>query len=167
MSATSEAARVLEANARFVARFDRGDAALPPSRSLAILTCIDARIDPSKAFGLEIGDAHVVRNAGGRASDDAIRSLLVSTWLLGPREIMVVHHEDCGMLTFTDDVLQGLIRDKTGQDRSATHFLTFKDLDGSVRDDVAKIREEAAFPGDVRVSGWIYDVRTGALREVS
>jgi carbonic anhydrase len=158
---------LLEANREFAAGFDRGDLEIPPAKPVVILTCIDARIDPAKALGLEIGDAHVIRNAGGRASDDAIRSLLISSWLLGTREVLVIHHTDCGMAKFTDDVLAGKIKEETGQDASGIEFLTFEDLDESVRDDVERLRRwRATLPEGVSVSGHVYDVRSGAIREV-
>ena len=158
---------VVEANRRFASGFDRGDAQLPPARPLAILTCIDARLDPAKFLGLDIGDAHVLRNAGGRATDDAIRSLLISSWLLGTRGSMVIHHSDCGMLAFTDQVLVDMIRDKTGQDRSDMRFLAFTDVEESVREDVQALKDDLAFPADVAVTGWVYDVRTGLLERVA
>ena len=131
-----------------------------------MLTCIDARIDPSKALGLEIGDAHVIRNAGGRATDDAVRSLLISSWLLGTREFLVIHHTDCGMEKFTDDAVAEIIAERSGEDVSDVEFLTFGDLDQSVRDDVQRIRSLSQIPADATVSGHVYDVRTGTLREV-
>ena len=105
---------VVEANQRFAASFDKGELEIPPARNIAVLTCIDARIDPAKALGLDIGDAHVIRNAGGRATDDAVRSLLISSWLLGTREFLVIHHTDCGMRSakageFTDEAVAEII----------------------------------------------------------
>jgi carbonic anhydrase len=157
---------VLEANQRFANTFDKGDLEIPPARNIAVLTCIDARIDPAKALGLEIGDAHVIRNAGGRASDDAVRSLLISSWLLGTREFLVIHHTDCGMEKFTDDAVAEIIAERSGEDVSDVEFLTFGDLDQSVRDDVQRIRSLSQIPADATVSGHVYDVRTGTLREV-
>jgi carbonic anhydrase len=157
---------VLEANHRFANTFDKGDLEIPPARSIAVLTCIDARIDPAKALGLEIGDAHVIRNAGGRATDDAVRSLLISSWLLGTREFLVIHHTDCGMEKFTDDAMAEIIAERSGEDVSDVGFLTFRDLDQSVWDDVQRIRSLSQIPADATVSGHVYDVRTGTLREV-
>ncbi len=158
---------LLEANRSFAAGFDQGDLEIPPAKHVVVLTCIDARIDPARALGLEIGDAHVIRNAGGRATEDAIRSLLISSWLLGTREFLVIHHTDCGMTKFTDDVLVGVVKEATGQDVSDREFLSFSDLDQSVRDDVERIRAEAkVLPDGISVSGHVYDVRTGALREI-
>ena len=106
--------RFLEANERYAATFTKGDLAMPPARRVAILTCMDARLDPAKFLGLEEGDAHVIRNAGGRATADALRSLIISQQLLGTREIVVIHHTDCGMLTFTDDQLRRQLRERFG-----------------------------------------------------
>ena len=157
---------VVEANQRFAASFDKGELEIPPARNIAVLTCIDARIDPAKALGFDIGDAHVIRNAGGRATDDAVRSLLISSWLLGTREFLVIHHTDCGMEKFTDEAMTEIITQRGGQDVSHLDFLTFRDLDQSVRDDVDRIRSVSQIPADATVSGHVYDVRTGTLREV-
>jgi carbonic anhydrase len=162
----AEVAKLLEANDRFAASFDRGTLQIPPARGVLVLTCIDARIDPARALGLDIGDAHVIRNAGGRASEDAVRSALVSSWLLGTREFVVIHHTDCGMEKFTDDELRGKILDEKGVDVRDRGFLTFADLDESVRADVTRLRDEEALPEGVTVSGYVYDVQTGKLREV-
>ena len=157
---------LLAANERYAAGFDKGDLPLPPARQVAVLVCMDARIDPAKALGLAEGDAHVIRNAGGRASDDALRSLAISHELLGTREVVVVHHTDCGMLTFTNDQIRQRLRDRLGADASAIDFLPFGDLDRSVRDDVATIRSSPLIPDDIAVSGFVYDVRSGRLRRV-
>jgi carbonic anhydrase len=157
---------VVEANQKFAESFDKGDLEIPPARNIAVLTCIDARIDPAKALGLDIGDAHVIRNAGGRASDDAVRSLLISSWLLGTREFLVIHHTDCGMGMFTDEAMEEIIAERSGEDVSEVDFLTFRDLDQSVRDDVDRIRSLGPIPADATVSGHVYDVRTGTLCEV-
>jgi len=157
---------VVEANQKFAESFDQGDLEIPPARNIAVLTCIDARIDPAKVLGLDIGDAHVIRNAGGRATDDAVRSLLISSWLLGTREFLVIHHTDCGMEKFTDKSMAEIIGERCGQDVSELDFLTFSDLDQSVRDDVDRIRSLGRIPVDATVSGHVYDVRTGTLREV-
>ena len=156
----------LAANERYAARFDKGDLPLPPARQVAVLVCMDARIDPAKVLGLTEGDAHVIRNAGGRASDDALRSLAISHELLGTREVVVVHHTDCGMLTFTNDQLRQRLQDRLGADASGIDFLPFDDLHQSVRDDVATIRTSPLVPDDVVVSGFVYDVRTGRLQRV-
>jgi carbonic anhydrase len=161
----SEVERINEANAAFAAGFDEGELEVPPARPLAVLTCIDARLDPATFLGLEIGDAHVLRNAGGRATDDAIRSLLISSWLLGTREFAVIHHTDCGMTKFTDPVLRDMIRDQAGVEVDL-EFLSFPDPEASTREDVDTIRGTKGFPDGVTVSGHVYDVRTGKLRPV-
>ena len=157
---------LLGANRHFVEGFDKGHLPMPPARGVSILTCMDARLHPETFLGLEIGDAHVIRNAGGRASEDAIRSLIISTKLLGTREFVVIHHTDCGMLTFTNEDLRGKLAAETEADPSGIDFLPFSDLEGSVRDDVARIKDSPFIPEDTVVSGWIYDVRTGRLQEV-
>jgi carbonic anhydrase len=157
---------VLEANQRFAESFDKGELEIPPARNIAVLTCIDARIDPAKALGLDIGDAHVIRNAGGRPTDDAVRSLLISSWLLGTREFLVIHHTDCGMAKFTDDAVAEIIAERSGEEVSDLDFFTFRDLEKSVRDDVDRIRSLGKIPANETVSGHVNDVRTGTLREV-
>ena len=155
------------ANARYAEGFAKGDLATPPKRRFAVLTCMDARLDPAKALGLEEGDAHVIRNAGGRASDDALRSLVISQQLLGTREVLVVHHTDCGMATFTNDQLRDKLRAALGVDPGDTDFLPFADIEQSVRDDVATIRASPLISTDVRITGYVYDVWTGRLSEVA
>lgn len=157
---------LLAANQRYAAGFDRGDLLIPPARRLAVVTCMDARLDPLRFLGLKEGDAHIIRNAGGRASDDALRSLIISHTLLGTREFLVIHHTDCGMVTFTDQQLQERLQREHGADASDIDFLTFRDLDEGVREDVAKIRASPFIPGDIPVTGFVYDVATGRLREV-
>jgi carbonic anhydrase len=127
---------------------------------------MDARIDPAKALGLEIGDAHVIRNAGGRVSDDAIRSLIISTTLLGTREVVVIQHTDCGMLTFKNEDLHSKLADERGTDASDIDFLPFPDLSANLREDVERIRSNPHLDPAVTVSGYVYDVDTGALTEV-
>jgi carbonic anhydrase len=161
----SEVDRLKDANASFAERFDNGDLEIPPARPLVVLTCIDARVDPATSLGLDLGDAHVIRNAGGRATEDAIRSLLISSWLLGTREFAVIHHTDCGMTKFTDPVLRDMIRDQAGVEVDMD-FLSFEDPEQSARDDVDAIRGTKGFPDGVTVSGHVYDVRTGRLHEV-
>ena len=163
----SEISALLDANRSFAASFASGDLPMPPARPVAVVTCMDARLHPETFLGLDVGDAHVIRNAGGRASEDALRSLIISSWLLGTREFVVIHHTDCGMLTFTDDVLQQKVKESTGGDVSSFDFLTFSDLDQSVREDVERIRSlRDGLPEGVSVSGYVYDVRSGELREV-
>lgn len=157
---------VLAANERYAAGFTKGSLPSPPALGLAVLTCMDARIDPARALGLKEGDAHVIRNAGGRASEDAIRSLVVSSHLLGTREFLVIHHTDCGMLTFTNDEIRDQIRQKLGADASQVDFLPLTDLDTNVREDIEVIRSSPLLPRDISVRGFVYDVRNGRLREV-
>lgn len=176
---------VLAANEAYAADFgDKGELALPPARHFAILTCMDARLDPAKYAGLAEGDAHVIRNAGGRASDDAIRSLVISYKLLGTAEWFVIHHSDCGMEFFTDEVIRGLLSSSletaalgpdgfhdVGEGPGAAEgnyidWLTIKDNAQSVVEDVARIRDHPLVPGRIPVYGYIYDVRTGRLVEV-
>jgi carbonic anhydrase len=176
---------LLAANAAYAANFgDKAKLALPPRRRFAILTCMDARLDPAKYAGLAEGDAHVIRNAGGRATDDAIRSLVISYKLLGTREWFVIHHTDCGMQLFTDDIMAGLL-DKSletatidengwhdhgpGPGSVHGHYVkwhTIDDLAGSVVDDVRRIRSHPLVPIRIPVYGYIYDVRSGRLIEV-
>jgi len=162
----SELPTLLEANRSYARSFGQGDLQIVPGRPVLVLTCIDARLDPAKILGLEIGDAHVIRNAGGRASDDAIRSATISTWLLGTRELVVIHHTNCGMTLFTDEVLHEKIREATGVDVSDEEYLSFADPEESLREDVARLRDLKTLPEGVAVTGLMYDVRTGELREV-
>lgn len=176
---------VLAANANYAANFGNKDKLpMPPGRHFAILTCMDARLDPAKYAGLAEGDAHVIRNAGGRASDDAIRSLVISYKLLGTREWFVVHHSDCGMQTFTDDIMRDLLASslKTATvDASGWHdsgqgpgspegkyidWLTISDQAKSVLEDVQRIKNHPLVPKDIPVYGYIYDCHSGKLVEV-
>jgi carbonic anhydrase len=176
---------VLAANAAYADEFGaRADLALPPARRFAILTCMDARLDPAKYAGLVEGDAHVIRNAGGRASDDAIRSLVISYKLLGTAEWFVIHHTDCGMEFFTDEVIRGLLANSletaalgadgfhdvgTGPGSSEAAYidwLTIADQTGAVEDDVNRIRSHPLVPESIAIYGYVYDVRTGRLVEV-
>jgi carbonic anhydrase len=167
MSVTDE---LVAANQSYAATFTKGDLPLPPARKVAILVCMDARIDPARALGLEEGDAHVIRNAGGRAAD-ALRSLVISHELLGTREIVVIHHTDCGMLTFDNAAIRSKLADELGTDAANAaeqiDFLPFSDLDRSVREDVATIRSSPLIPADIPVRGFVYDVQTGALRDIA
>jgi len=176
---------VLAANADYAADFgDKAELPIPPGRHFAILTCMDARLDPAKYAGLAEGDAHVIRNAGGRASDDAIRSLIISYKLLGTREWFVIHHTGCGMETFTDDIMRDLLASSlktasvdasgwhdTGEGPGSTEgnyidWLTFSDNARSVIEDVERIRNHPLVPHDIPIYGYIYDVKTGKLVEV-
>jgi carbonic anhydrase len=162
----SELDRMIEANRRYAERFEDGGKPMPPARSVAILTCMDARIHPEPALGLAVGDAHMIRNAGGRASDDAIRSLIISSRLLGTNEFAVIHHTDCGMLTFTNQQLQEKLAAEAGVDASGIDFLPFSDLRQSVADDVHRILDTPQLDDAIAVSGYIYDVHSGALEMV-
>jgi len=178
-------AEVIRANNQYAGEFgSKSDLCLPPARRFAILTCMDARLDPAKYAGLSEGDAHVIRNAGGRASDDAIRSLVISYKLLGTREWFVIHHTDCGMELFTDDIIRNLLakslktatvdasgwkntEESGGSDEARfISFLTIKNLAESVVEDVVRIRSHPLVPIDIPVYGYIYDVKTGKLIEV-
>lgn len=177
--------QVLDANQRYAADFgDKGKLALPPARGFAILTCMDARLDPAKYAGLAEGDAHVIRNAGGRASDDAIRSLVISHKLLGTNEWFVIHHTDCGMELFDNPTMGELLTESlaTAQlgpggwsnnsheggstEGKYIQWLTFKDNAASVREDVRRIRSHPLVPKNIPVHGYIYDVKSGRLIEV-
>ncbi len=159
---------ILAANGRYADAFgDKGALPMPPGRKLAVLACMDARMHPEKFAGFSEGDAHVIRNAGGRASDDAIRSLIISHKLLGTREFYVIHHTDCGMLTFTDADLRKKLREDTGSDAGdRIEFLPFSEVEQSVVDDVRTIREHPLIPNDIPIYGFVYDVKSGRLNEV-
>jgi carbonic anhydrase len=166
MSQTTQTDELL-ANAReYEAGFDRGDLPLPPARKLAVLACMDARLDPQAVLGLEPGDAHVIRNAGGVVDEDAIRSLAISQNLLGTEEIVLIHHTDCGMLTFTDEQLAEKLESETGR-RPEWHAHAFGDIEGDVQSGIEKIRASPFVPNTDSVRGFVYEVETGALREVS
>ena len=157
---------LVAANEPYVKGFDRGDLPLPPRRHVAIVTCMDARILPSRVLGLDVGDAHVIRNAGGRARE-ALRSLVISQRLLGTEEVAVIHHTDCGMLTFSNEALRAKIKQELGADAGDLDFLPFTDLDESVREDVAFLKASPLIPDAVPIRGFVYDVRTGRLREIA
>ncbi len=157
----------LKANEDYAATFQKGHLPMPPARHVAVLTCMDARLHPARFLGLELGDAHVIRNAGGRASDDAIRSLVISQQLLGTNTVVVIHHTDCGMLTFSNADLRGKLKQELNADAEYIDFLPFKDLEKSVRDDVATIKNSPLIPKSVEVSGFIYDVKSGRLLPVT
>ncbi|CAH0021174.1 unnamed protein product [Clonostachys rhizophaga] len=152
------------ANERYVASFTKGDLPLPPGRKVAVVACMDARLDPAKALGLEEGDAHVIRNAGGRTID-ALRSVVISQQLLGTREIVIVHHTDCGMLTFSDTDIKAKIRDDLNENADHIAFLPFGDLRKSVLDDI-EILKKSPLVLDVPITGYIYDVKTGKVDKV-
>ena len=176
---------VLAANAEYAATYgEKSKLAIPPARRFAILTCMDARLDPARYAGLAEGDAHVIRNAGGRASDDAIRSLVISHKLLGTCEWFVIHHTDCGMATFTEDTIRKLLATSldtatlesdgwvdTGEgpgsgEASYIDWLTFEEVGPSVVDDIKRIRRHPLVPNDIPIYGYLFDVATGSLNEV-
>jgi carbonic anhydrase len=163
----SEVQEFQKANAAYASSFSKGNLPMPPGRHVAILTCMDARLDPARFLGLEEGDAHVIRNAGGRASEDALRSLTISEQLLGTNEVVVIHHTDCGMLTFSNEDLRKKLKQELNADAEHVDFLPFKDLEQSVRDDVATIKNSSFIPKNIEVSGFIYDVRSGRLLPVT
>jgi carbonic anhydrase len=162
MSVTDEVLRNAETYAE---SFDKADLPLPPAKKLAVLACMDARLIPSKILGLEEGDAHILRNAGGVVTDDEIRSLAISQRLLGTEEIVLLHHTDCGMLTFTDDDFKRSLQDDTGI-KPAWSAEAFSDLDEDVRQSIARIKASPFIPNKDSVRGFVYDVETGKLREV-
>jgi carbonic anhydrase len=150
----------------YAASFDKGELPAPPARRVAVLACMDARLLPSRVLGLQEGDAHVIRNAGGVVTDDAIRSLAISQRLLGTREIVLLHHTDCGMQTFSDDEFKRSIQDDTGI-KPAWAAEAFDDLEEDVRQSIARIQSSPFIPHKDSVRGFVYDVHTGEVREVS
>lgn len=163
MAVTEE---LLANNESYAAGFDKGDLPPAPARHVAVVACMDARLDPARALGLAEGDAHVIRNAGGVISDDAVRSLVISQRLLGTDEIILIHHSDCGMLTFTDAALKDQITEDVGL-RPSFAFETFADVDDDVRQSIARIKANPFIPKKDRVRGFVYEVKTGHLREVT
>jgi carbonic anhydrase len=163
MSATDE---LLANNESYAASFDLGDLPLPPAKKVAVIACMDARLNVHALLGLEVGDAHVIRNAGGVVTEDEIRSLAISQRLLGTEEIVLIHHTDCGMLTFTDDGFKADIEADTGI-RPSWAAEAFPDLDGDVKQSVARIKASPFIPRKDSVRGFVYDVHTGKLREVA
>jgi carbonic anhydrase len=163
MTVTDE---LLQNAERYAADFDRGDLPMPPAKSVAVLACMDARLNPYGILGLQEGDAHVIRNAGGVVTDDEIRSLAISQRLLGTKEIILIHHTDCGMLTFVDDDFRRQIQDETG---IKPHWAAeaFDDLETDVRQSIARIKSSPFIPNKENVRGFVYDVKTGRLDEVT
>ncbi len=157
---------LLEANERYAGSFDKGDLPAPPARRVAVVTCMDARLHPEDFLGIELGGAHVIRNAGGRVSDDAIRSLVISQRLLGTNEVVVIQHTDCGMMSIENEDVAAKIRKDLGVDVSGHDFLTFSDLEQSVRDDVETLKSSELIPDDVTIVGAVYEVESGKIREV-
>jgi len=164
---TSTVQEFLKANEKYAGNFQKGSLPMPPARKAVILTCMDARLDPARFLGLEEGDAHVIRNAGGRATEDALRSLVISEQLLGTTEVVVIHHVDCGMLTFSNEDLRGKLKQDFGTSADHIDFLPFKDLEQSVRDDIATIKASPFIPDSITVTGFIYDVKSGKLLPVT
>jgi carbonic anhydrase len=163
MSTTDQ---LLDNAGRYAADFDKGSLAMPPGRKVAVLACMDARINPYGLLGLSEGDAHVIRNAGGVVTSDAIRSLAISQRLLGTEEIILIHHTDCGMLTFSDDDFRRRVQEDTGI-KPEWAAEAFPDLDEDVRQSIARIKASPFIPHKDRVRGFVYDVHDGSLREVS
>jgi carbonic anhydrase len=163
MTVTDE---LLQNAERYAAEFDKGDLPLPPARKIAIVACMDARLIPTRVLGLAEGDAHVIRNAGGVVTDDEIRSLAISQRLLGTEEIVLIHHTDCGMLTFTDDDFKQSIQAETGI-KPEWAAEAFSDLDEDVRQSIARIKASPFIPRKDAIRGFIYAVETGRLREVT
>ena len=163
MTVTDE---LLANNAAYAASFTKGELPLPPAKHVAIVACMDARLDPAQVLGFDEGDAHVIRNAGGAVTDDAIRSLAISQRLLGTDEIILIHHTDCGMLTFSDEELKTQIAEETGV---RPHFAieTFSDLEADVHQSIARIKASPFVPKKDHIRGFVYEVETGKLREVS
>jgi carbonic anhydrase len=150
----------------YAASFDKGDLPLPPAKKVAVLACMDARLNPYGILGLQEGDAHIIRNAGGVVTDDEIRSLAISQRLLGTEEIILIHHTDCGMRTFTDDEFKRAIQDETGI-KPEWAAEAFDDLDEDVRQSVARIKGSPFIPRKDSVRGFVYEVETGRMREVT
>ena len=170
MSTTDE---LLANNQDYAASFDKADLPVPPARKVAVVACMDARLNVYRVLGLQEGDAHVIRNAGGVVTDDAIRSLAISQRLLGTEEIVLIHHTDCGMLTFTSDALRRIVKDAAPGDAAVAarvdeiDFLEFQDLHASVKEDVAWVKGEALLLPDTTVTGWVYDVKSGRVVQVT
>jgi len=163
MSVTDE---LIRNNEGYASNFSKGDLPAPPAKKTLVLTCMDARLLPSRFLGLEEGDAHVVRNAGGRAQD-ALRSIVISQQLLGTEEVLVIHHTGCGMLSFQNADLHAKVKDDLGADASDIDFLPFSDLEQSVRDDVQFLKDSPLVPDDVSIRGFVYDVESGKVTEVN
>ncbi|HVC42521.1 MAG TPA: carbonic anhydrase [Candidatus Saccharimonadales bacterium] len=157
--------KLLENNERYAAQFDKSDTSLPPALGVAIVACMDARLHVSAMLGLEIGDAHIIRNAGGVVTEDAIRSLVISQRLLGTREIVLIHHSDCGMVTFSDDAIKVQIQEDTGI-RPPFALESFPEAAADVRQSIARINASPFIPHRDSVRGFVYDVSTGRLNEV-
>ena len=163
MSVTDE---LIKANEGYAAGFTKGDLPIPPGRKVAVVACMDARLIPSRILGLEEGDAHVIRNAGGLARD-ALRSLVISQQLLGTNEVVILQHTECGMVTFQNEDVYAKVKDSLGADASGIDFMPFPDLEQSIRDDIKFLKDSPLIADDVSVRGFLYDVKTGKITEVS
>ncbi|KAL9633536.1 MAG: hypothetical protein Q9164_004643 [Protoblastenia rupestris] len=168
--ATATQKNLIENNEKYSSNFTEGDLALPPAKKYAVVTCMDARIDPAAAFGISLGDAHVIRNAGGNARD-AIRSLVISEQLLGTNEILLIKHTGCGMLTFKNEDAHGIVEKNLGaegkKELGVLDFQPFSLLEKGVEDDVEYLRSSKAIPDSVTISGWVYEVETGKVRNIT
>jgi carbonic anhydrase len=162
----SEHDALLEANDRYAARFAQGELSHRPGRRFAVLTCMDCRLDPAKALGLDEGDAHVIRNAGGVATDDALRSIVISHWLLGTREVFVIGHTECGLASLDEGQLRERLAQEAGASSEWLELHPFEDEEAIVRTSLLRLRASDLLPDDYGVTGFLYDVRTGKLREV-
>jgi carbonic anhydrase len=164
MSTTDEG---LKANQEYAQAFKLGHLAMPPARKLAIVACMDARMTVEQMLGLKTGDAHIIRNAGGIVTEDAIRSLIISYTLLGTQEFMIINHTDCGMLTFKNDDLKAQLKQKTGVTSSSPEvFHAFSDVESNVREQIQKVKSHPWIPKEIPVRGFVYDVKTGRLKEI-
>jgi carbonic anhydrase len=159
---------VRRANESYSRGFKLGQLAMPPARKIAIVACMDARLTLEPMLGLKTGDAHIIRNAGGIVTDDVIRSLIISQQLLGTQGVMIINHTDCGMLTFTDDALRSKLTSSTGKYAVApARFYAFSDVEQNVRDQIQKVRTHPWIPQQITVRGFVYDVRSGRLKEIT
>jgi carbonic anhydrase len=164
MSTTDD---LLQANQRYAHQFDLGNLAMPPARKVAVVACMDARLTVEQFLGLKTGEAHIIRNAGGIITEDALRSLVISQQLLGTKEVLIINHTDCGMLTFKDDDLRQKLEKETGTAAVApAYFEAFSDLEENVRRQIARLRSHPWIPKHISVRGFIYDVKSGRLNEV-
>ena len=162
----SLAEHIQQQNARYASRFDRSTLALPPARRWAIVACMDARLTVEEVVGIGTGDAHIIRNAGGLVTDDAIRSLAISTHLLGTNEFAIIEHTGCGMLTFEDEPVRRRIAERTGADTGDLRLFAFRDLEANLREQVRRVVESPLFQTGIPVTGYVYEVETGRLRPV-
>ena len=157
---------ILAHNAKYAETFGLGHLQTPPVRKLVILTCMDSRMDLEQLLGLQVGDAHMIRNGGGLATDDAIRSLILSTHLLGTRSIVIIQHTECGLLSITDEQMRFRLTTETGKDASHLQFYAFTDLDRTTAEQIKRVRAHPFLPKNIQVRGFVYDVKKGSLREV-